>query len=427
MSFSSSALRNSALRASASVALLALGACGAETPGPVPEPELKVIKDVPLDVPVSPATDAQKEAFALGDAAFGQTFRAADGLGPLFIQNSCEACHAGAGRGPTAVEKVTLVGEDGTTPSSHLSAELPWGQTVRKGALPGIRPLLEPTSTPPQGETFKTSLRLGPAVFARGWMEAVKESEIERLEREQAARGDGIHGRVHRVAFQSEFSADPTYHQHVKGEPGLIGRFGLKARIATLDDFAADAFQGDMGITSPLRPNELPNPDDARDDQKPGIDTDLETVRHAAEYMRLLAVPPRPAATEQTTRGAALFEQVKCGVCHTASLETRADYPVPQIAGKRAALFTDFLLHDMGALLADGVRDFDASGREWKTPPLVGVSLQRTFLHDGRAKTVEAAVLAHAAPGSQGAESATAYQALSDGDREALVAFVKSL
>ena len=101
-------------------------------------------------------------------------------------------------------------------------------------------------------------------------MEAVLDSEIERVEREQAARTDGIHGRINRVTYASEPNPDDLARTYAKGDAGLIGRFGLKARIATLDDFTADAFQGDMGITTPLRPVELPNPDGLTDDRQAG-------------------------------------------------------------------------------------------------------------------------------------------------------------
>src|SRR5690606_33901635 len=122
------------------------------------------------------------------------------------------------------------------------------------------------------------------------------------------------------------------------------GRFGHKARIATVDELTADAYQGDMGITSPMRPEEPPNPEGLVDDARSGLDIELDTVNVAADYVRLLAIPERRATTE---RGARLFAEARCAVCHVPSLRTRDDYPIPQIAGMDAPIYTDLLLHDM--------------------------------------------------------------------------------
>src|SRR5690606_2737517 len=121
----------------------------------------------------------------------------------------------------------------------------------------------------------------------------VDDAEIERLAREAAARSGPIRGRIHRVSYQSEANPASVFHAHRPGTTNLIGRFGLKARIATLDEFTADALQGDMGLTNPLRPHELPNPDGLTDDQKPGVDLDLESVNFISDYVRLLEIPAR--------------------------------------------------------------------------------------------------------------------------------------
>src|SRR3954467_4340971 len=105
------------------------------------------------------------------------------------------------------------------------------------------------------------------------------------------------------VVYASEANPDTRFHTHQKGDI-VIGRFGLKARVPTLDDFAADAFQGDMGITSPLRPDEFKNPDGLSDDAKPGIDVGFDSVNLRALYIRLLEIPTRPS----DELGAALFE-----------------------------------------------------------------------------------------------------------------------
>jgi CxxC motif-containing protein (DUF1111 family) len=258
-------------------------------------------------------------------------------------------------------------------------------------------------------------------------MEAVLDSEIERVATEQSARTDGIHGRVNHLTYASEANTDTRFHTHQKGD-AVIGRFGLKARVPTLDDFAADAFQGDMGITSPLRPTEFPNPDGLTDDEKPGIDVTYESVNSRAMYVRLLEIPRRV----ETAPGAALFEQVLCSACHVPSLHTSKTYPVPALADIDAKLYTDFLLHDMGDSLADGLPaspsvDGEASSRDWRTTPLIGLRFNRTLLHDGRAKTVEQAILGHRGEGSEANDSVDQYQALSAEDRSTLIDFVKAL
>ncbi|HEU4536681.1 MAG TPA: di-heme oxidoredictase family protein, partial [Polyangiaceae bacterium] len=226
------------------------------------------------------------------------------------------------------------------------------------------------------------------------------------------------------VTYQSEANPDRRFHQLAKGDP-VIGRFGLKARLGTLDDFSADAAQGDMGLTSPLRPVELSNPSGASD-RKPGADLSLETINKMANYIRMLGIPRRGPLPP---RGAQLFAQVGCAGCHTPSLKTRADYPVAPIAGIDAPVYTDLLLHDMGDALADGLGpgEGDAGPREWRTTPLIGLRFDRTLMHDGRAATVEEAVIAHEGPGSQANVSVARWRALPAADRAVLLAFVEAL
>jgi CxxC motif-containing protein (DUF1111 family) len=208
-------------------------------------------------------------------------------------------------------------------------------------------------------------------------------------------------------------------------QPGdrVVGRFGLKARIAAVDDFTADALQGDMGITSPLRPTEIPNPDGLTDDLKPGVDVTADSVNERATYVRMTAIPLRTP----DAHGLQLFTDAKCAVCHAPTLKTRADYPIAILAGIDAPVFTDMLLHDLGAGLADGIVEGLATGRDWRTAPLIGLRFDRTFMHDGRAGDVPAAIAAHAGPGSEANESVSLYQAMSAADRAALETFVESL
>lgn len=373
----------------------------------------------PFDVPIEHATDAERALFVAGDQLFEVPLRDADGLGPLYTRTSCGACHGSGLRGPGAVQKMAVVLADGITTADDQSA-LPFGNTVH--------PLFNGAATtavvPPAGTNanVKVTTRVGPSILGRGYLEAVLDSEIERVASEQAARADGIRGRVNRVAYGSKGSADARFHDHHEGDV-VIGRFGLKARIATVDDFTADALQGDMGITSPLRPNEIANPDGLTDDLKPGTDVPLESVALRAMYVRLTAIPRR----NDVPRGADLFTQAKCSACHVPSLRTRADYPIAALAGIDAPLYTDVLLHDMGDALADGIREGVATSRDWRTPPLVGLRFVKKLLHDSRAASIDEAILMHDSRGSEAAESVALFRALSDGDRTTLLAFVGSL
>jgi CxxC motif-containing protein (DUF1111 family) len=298
---------------------------------------------------------------------------------------------------------------------------LPHGNTERPYVTAGAKTAL---TSPEQVRSVGMTTRFPPAVFARGYMEAVADGEIERLERAARTRPGPIRGRIHRVRYESEPNPRAGYPTHTKGASGVIGRFGLKARIATLDDFSADALQGDMGITSPLRPVEHPNPDGLVDDLKPGVDASLEMVNLLADYVRLLELPERRTAP---ARGLEVFRATLCGECHVPALKTRSDYPIRALARIDAPVFTDFLLHDMGEGLADGVTDGDAGPSEWRTAPLIGLRFFTAFLHDGRAKSVEQAIVAHRSEGSEANPAVERFLTLPEDDRRLLVAYVETL
>jgi CxxC motif-containing protein (DUF1111 family) len=373
----------------------------------------------PFDVPIAGATDAERSLFFAGDALFELPLRDADGLGPLYTRTACGACHASGVRGPGSVQKMVVVLADGVTPSSDQSA-LPFGHTVHPlttaGATNGVIPPLD------AGVDVKVTTRFGPSIIGRGYIEAILDSEIERVASEQALRTDGVHGLVNHVVYASEANSDTRFHTHHKGDV-VIGRFGLKARIATLDDFTADALQGDMGITSPLRPNEVPNPDGLTDDLKPGVDLSIDSVNVRTNYIRLTAIPRRA----DVTNGAALFAQVQCNACHVPAMKTRTDYPIAALAGIFAPVYTDLLVHDMGTVLADGISDGEATSRRWRTAPLIGLRFVKTFLHDNRASTIEQAILLHGGPGSEASASTALFVALPAADKATLLEFVESL
>jgi CxxC motif-containing protein (DUF1111 family) len=357
----------------------------------------KVSVDRP-GLPLSTLTTDELDRFQQGDALFEATIRDSDGLGPLYVRDACSACHAGDGRGPGLVTKAVPL-DVNTTLSATL---LPFGPTERPYTSAGAKvPLLAP-----QDASLRIVSRLPPAVFGRGYLEAIADAEIERLARVAAQRQGSARGRLNRL------------------KDGRIGRFGIKARLATLRDFAAEALNGDMGVTSPLRPEEPAGPEGLRDDDKPGLDFTLEQVELLGDYVRSLQIPERRASDDH---GRALFESAQCAQCHVPSFTTAADFPLRSLSGVKAEVYTDLLLHDMGSALADGVSEDGAGPREFRTAPLIGLRFLPRLLHDGRAENVEAAILAHGEDDSEARDSVASFRALAPAERSALVKFVELL
>ncbi len=349
-------------------------------------------------LPLATLSSDELDRFKRGDALFEATIRDSDGLGPLYVRDACSACHAGDGRGPGLVTKVVALDAD-----SPLAATLlPFGPTERPYTSAGAKvPLLAP-----RDPSLRVVSRFPPAVFGRGYLEAIADVEIERLATLAQARQGSARGRLNRL------------------KDGQIGRFGIKARLATLRDFAADALNGDMGVTSPLRPIEPEGPEGLHDDDKPGVDFTLEQVELLGEYVRSLQIPERQVSDHS---GRALFASTQCGLCHVPSITTSADYPLKSLSGVEAEVYTDLLLHDMGASLADGVTEESAGPRDFRTAPLIGLRFLPTLLHDGRAKTVEQAILAHGESDSEARDSVASFRNLAPSERAALVKFVEML
>jgi CxxC motif-containing protein (DUF1111 family) len=258
-----------------------------------------------------------------------------------------------------------------------------------------------------------------------GLIEAIPKASILANADPDDANGDGISGRPNWVSM----------HDYMPGgEPGAarsaLGRFGRKAQTATLLEQVVEAYHQDLGITSDFRPTENVNANaPVSEDLAVDPEVPAATVHAVVHYVRSLA-PPAPGADTPTRRsGAALFASVGCAACHTPAFTTGPS-PVAALAGRRVEAYSDFLLHDMGDELADQRPDGQASGREWRTTPLWGLRLMRRFLdgdaflmHDGRARTVESAILLH---GGEGARARAAFTALDPASRRALLDFVES-
>jgi CxxC motif-containing protein (DUF1111 family) len=270
------------------------------------------------------------------------------------------------------------------------------------------------TALPPN---VLVSPRVTPVNFGVGLLEAVPEEEIRSQAYGSEARRDGVKGRANLVwnAIERRYA---------------IGRFGWKANVPNLLQQVAGAFNGDMGVTSsffPAEPCEGAFPGCSR---HPADVTDAQLAL-VTFYTQTLGVPARRNLDDpQVVRGEQVFARAGCASCHTPTLTTGQLPGVPAVSGQVIHPYTDLLLHDMGAGLADNRPDFAASGNEWRTPPLWGVGLvsvvngHTTFLHDGRARSLLEAVLWH------GGEATTARERVRHAtaeQRAALIAFLESL
>ena len=293
---------------------------------------------------------------------------------------------------------------------------LPDGETV---TLRRPEPRFEALRFGPLGPEAQLSLRNAQPIFGLGLLEAVPEESLLAVAERQRARG--IEGRPNRVP------------DHASGKAAL-GRFGWKANQPSIRQQTAAAFNGDIGVTSSLYPEESCTAVQ-RDclAQPPGnvpevLDQDLD----ALEFWTLaLAVPAqRDADHPEVQRGRDLFARAQCDLCHVPELETGPHTKLPQLAGLTIRPYSDLLLHDMGEGLADGRPDFEAGPRDWRTQPLWGLGLAATvggqlaLLHDGRARSILEAILWH---GGEAAAARDAFMAMPKAERDALIRFLESL
>jgi CxxC motif-containing protein (DUF1111 family) len=226
----------------------------------------------------------------------------------------------------------------------------------------------------------------------------------------------------------------------VSGEPAL-GRFGWKASTPSIRRQSAEAFAGDIGISTPDVPRHWGDCSDAQKDcralpngvqerlgetEAPGPVLDLVTF-----YSQNLAVPARrDAGKPDVLAGKKVFYELGCASCHTPKFVTRRDAPNKAHAFQLIWPYSDFLLHDMGEGLADGQSVGDANGQEWRTPPLWGIGLTERvsghsfFLHDGRARNLTEAILWH---GGEAQAARDGFAAIEKTDRDALEKFLESL
>ncbi len=414
--------------------------------------------DEAFNYPARNLSDDKRGPFQIGDGVFNRNWVAApssvqgsDGLGPTYNAVGCSGCHNNNGRGATPLTpdepflglllRLSVPGSDAVTGGPVPDPN--YGDQLQPYAILGVPgegtpsvTYVETAGSFPDGAAYSlrtpsyavgalafgplaqdamVAPRLAPQMVGLGLLQAVDESTIAGF----AAQNGGKMNRVWDAQSQTT----------------LLGRFGWKANQPGLQQQTYAAFRNDIGITSALFPTENCPPVQTACAAAPMSLTEpnLEPVRaNAMEVHALgLGVPARRDLDDPTAaHGEKLFSQVGCAACHIPKMTTGTLDGWPELSNQTIRPFTDLLLHDMGAALADGRPDFLASGSEFRTPPLWGLGLADAIngylflMHDGRARGFQEAIVWH---GGQAEESKQAFVNLSSDDRAALIAFLQTL
>lgn len=372
-----------------------------------------------LGGPLVGLTQPEMALFNQGRGEFGRPRNQLSGLGPVFNGISCVQCHnAGAPGGASSNLGVSVVTRFGGIVNGNYSDLANLG-----GALVQARSLREfipnypvPREVVPPQAQF-VGRRITTPIFGLGLIEAIPAETI--LARSGVPQGNGVVGVANMV-----FNPDTLQTE--------LGRFGWKAQMPTIHSFTGDAFLNEMGITNPTFPEEvlpqgLPIPPGA--DLIPDPEDEVgDEVERVTNFQRLSAPPPPLPPTAGSTAGAIVFNRVACNSCHVQSMTTGTS-PIQALSLKVVNLYSDLLLHNMGAGLADGLRQGQAAGSQYRTAPLWGLRFRRDqsrffLLHDGRAASIEQAILLH---GGEAAFSRNQFMMLDKGSRNQLLEFLSRL
>ncbi len=380
-------------------------------------------------------------AGALAPAAAGLDFftrpvTVQEGLGPLFNAETCVACHDQPVIGGSGRRSLSLFGMQRAGIFDPLRAA--GGPVLQHQGIQTADCAAVPEEVP---DGAMVRLRASPPLFGLGRIDALPAADILAHEDARDVDGDGISGRAARVG-------------------GGVGRFGWKARAATLEEFIGIALAEEVGVTSPAHPEEaalsprapecdpaadpeddgtrlaalvayvaaLPSPGMAAPVGAPSTASGVPARTAADNNKKKMTSSPQgaagvtsascgPAADAACAAGEQLFTQLGCATCHVPVLGKPG-------TDEAVTLYSDLLLHEMGEGLADGIVEGDASGAEFRTPPLWGVALRPSWLHDGRAASIDAAIAAH---GGEGALARDRWLALPAGKREQLTNWLRGL
>ena len=368
--------------------------------------------DALLDGPVEGLSDEENRRFLSGDVAFNDNiFTSETGLGPIFVATSCGGCHAGDGKGHPFTT-LTRFGQIDETGNQYMDKG---GPQLQHRAISGYTP-----EQIPAGATF--SKFTPPANTGLGFIELVADADIVAMADPTDADGDGVSG-------VPNWITKPYYLEDNEGaieqNGKYIGRFGKKAAVYNLTQQTVNAYNQDIGITSTYSPYDVYS----------GLETDpevsIQTVNDVVFYLQTLKAPiQRNQSKGSVIEGKEVFIQIGCERCHRQTLTT-GNSSIPALANKEFHPYTDMLLHDMGAGLDDGYTEGAAKTYEWRTPPLWGLGLSPNsqggsyyLMHDGRATSIEQAILMH---GGEASASQEGYTMLSQQDKDLLIEFLESL
>lgn len=391
-------MRNAPTASATLLVLTALVSCAPAQDPPAPE----------MGEPLAGLTEAELARFEAGKTMFTRVWLAEEGLGPVYNENSCNACHSDpvpGGGGEETDEKITTYSPHG---GCDLLAEEGGGnvrqQATALAASQGITEELGPEGS----RGYFTP----PLLYGRGLMEAISDETLLALADPDDQDGDGISGRVGRDSA------------------GRVGRFLRKASVASLHEAAEGSVIVELGLTTPFATDErvfveggVPPAADPTPDPEVGV----EVAEAMADFMRFLAPPPQsfpddPAEAGQAREGRRTFDEIGCAACHTPVLMTDV-HEVEALSRKPAPLYSDLLLHDMGSDLAD-ICGPGADPSELRTEVLMGLSVRTLYMHDGASSTLWDAIARH---GGEGDASREAFDALPELRQHAVIRFLNTL
>jgi CxxC motif-containing protein (DUF1111 family) len=394
-----------------------------------------------------------------------------NGLGPRFNSNQCSSCHSQPAIGGTS-PSATVFPSVGPNPET-LVYSLDGAQNTLPSFITPNGPVREArfkfflnpngslSSTPDGGvhDLFVISGRSDAGSCA------IKQPNFhENLELNNVifriptpTFGAGLIENIPEETIYANMQANAEQKQDLgisgvpnrDGNDGMITRFGWKAQNKSLEIFAGEAYNVEMGVTNELFQNERASPDEAQagglpanckinptpedttnfvSTQYPAVPSD---VVQFAMFMRLLA-PPTPSTTnpggaQSIANGRGNFNAVGCAMCHTPTLQTASSAFTPGLSQVNANLYSDLLVHHMGTNLADGVSQGGAGPDQFRSAPLWGLGQRIFLLHDGRTTDLLDAIKEHASSGSEANGVISNFKQLSPQQQQDLLNFLRSL
>lgn len=404
-------------------ALAAVSLAAQTDPGPRRGPALS-------GRPLAGLTTSELSLFQKGKEAFEEIDDVADGLGPRFNLDSCQGCHSQPVTGGTSpainpqVAMATKAGALNQVPD-FIRPDGPV-RVVRPRRGGGVLSLFvitgradSPSGCNIQQPDFQRpdlTFRIPTPVFGLGLVEAIPDSTLR-------ANFAASEARRRQLGIQGRFNTN--------GNDGTITRFGWKAQNKSLTIFSGEAYNVEVGVTNELFPQEREEDPACAKTASPESHTEMATgevgdVELFSMFMKFLA-PPMPAQRNpMVDRGAQVFDQVGCAACHTPMLETGLS-TTAALSRKPVRAYSDFALHRMGQALNDGIQQGDAQGQDWRTAPLWGLGDRIFLLHDGRTKDLTEAIRLHESPGSEATQTVRNFNTLPPEDKQALLAFLRSM